>query len=417
MNALLIRLGLRFADPPEEAAFFAAYCSRNLAFVRAMLLFGGALLVGFVAWDRVIDPIGAERTFWVRLLLTGPAAWGAALALFFPRLLRFVEPIVTLASSIAAASIAAICAMLSGGIDVAAGGINLVVLFVCALIPARLPWYALFCLATAIAYAVAQSFAGLYRPGMPLINALMLVTAMGMGGIAVASRELAARRQFRTTAALVASSERVEELLHSILPRAIVRRLQQGETVIADLHGEVSIVFADIVGFTDLSRRLSATELVAVLNRLFSAFDRAAEAQGMQKIKTIGDAYMAVGGLADEDAASPAAVEFAFALHRAARAVSAELGMVLALRIGLHVGPVVAGVIGTSRPAFDCWGEAVNLAARLESSARAGDILLSERADTVLRATLGERYRSEPLPAVALKGIGATSVFRLVEAA
>jgi class 3 adenylate cyclase len=148
------------------------------------------------------------------------------------------------------------------------------------------------------------------------------------------------------------------------------------------------------------------------LNLLFTEFDQAAERFGMHKIKTIGDAYMAVGGVvssASAEAAAQGAAEFAFEILRVTRKVSAELRVPLDLRVGLHVGSVVAGVIGTSRPAFDGWGEAVNLASRLESAAGPGSVLISERASRLLKSS----YHTEVLEQVTLKGIGATTVFVL----
>jgi class 3 adenylate cyclase len=226
-----------------------------------------------------------------------------------------------------------------------------------------------------------------------------------MGGVAVVTRELGARREFR-------ARNRVEELLHSMLPADIVARIQSGETHIADLHSEVSIVFSDLVGFTELSRRMGASELVRVLNRLFSEFDRAAEQHGMHKIKTIGDAYMAVGGVVGSDGdKSPAlcAADFACSLHTIAERLSEELGIALRVRVGLHVGPVVAGVIGTSRPAFDCWGEAVNLASRLETASRPGAVLMSDSAYQLLR----DDFPIEEQDKVQLKGIGEAKVYLL----
>lgn len=414
MHALLLRFGMRFADPAREAAFYAGYATRNLWFVRLMLGVGGALFLLFALWDRVIDPIAAERTLLVRALILAPSVWLAALLLGWRPAQRFMEPIMWSAAVISTASIAHICAMMRGGIDIAAGGINLIVLFVCALLPMRLAWYMLFALTTVLAYHVAQEMAAAYRPGMPLFNGLMLATALFLGGVSVAWRERRAREEYVIAAALGESRARVEELLHSMLPAAIVERMQAGERIIADDHAEVSIVFADLVGFTELSRRMPAAGVVRVLNRLFSAFDAACERHHMHKIKTIGDAYMAVGGLvsASSDPASDAA-DFALEMHALAADISAELDTPLAVRIGLHVGPVVAGVIGTSRPAFDCWGEAVNLASRLESVAHPGDVLLSEGA----RDALVARYPIEPLPERPLKGIGMTRVFRLTSAA
>lgn len=411
MHGLLCRLGLRLPNAPDEARFFAIYGRRNLGFVRLMLALGGVLFVLFWEWDRVIDPVAAQSTIWVRLFVILPSVWSAALLLGTAIGLRNPEPLMAGASMASTGALAAICAMLNGGMDLASGGINLVVLFVCALLPMRTPWYLLFAGETMGAYWIAQLFSTGYRPGMPIINALMLGTALFLGGVSIAWRERNARRQFTIARELDTSRDRIDELLLSMLPREVVARIQGGATLIADQIDEVSIVFADIVGFTELSRRLPASELIQLLNRLFSAFDGAAEAHGMQKIKTIGDAYMAVGGLLPTPDGTPAiaAAEFAADMRRIAANVSVDLGLYVAIRVGLHVGPVVAGVIGTSRPAFDCWGEAVNLASRLESASRAGEVLISDNA----RAALEHRYLMHAQPQISLKGIGLTTVWRL----
>ena len=196
------------------------------------------------------------------------------------------------------------------------------------------------------------------------------------------------------------------------MPREIVARIQAGESTIADIHGEVSIVFADLVGFTALSRQLSASTLVGMLNTVFSRFDAAAGRLGIEKIKTIGDAYMAVGGLSYGDTAQGHAVrmaEFALAMRDITAELAAEMELPVAVRIGLHIGPVVAGVIGVKKPAFDCWGEAVNMASRLEHASGPGAVLISESAFDRLRG----HFRVESAPAVDLKCIGLSKVYLL----
>ena len=197
-----------------------------------------------------------------------------------------------------------------------------------------------------------------------------------------------------------------------MLPPEIVHRMRSGEKIIADLHGEVSIVFADLVGFTSLSQRISAVELVAMLSRLFSAFDDLAELHRMHRIKTIGDAYMAAGGLGwDDGSRNPAqnAADFAIAMVRTTRTLAVEMNLPLGVRVGIHVGPVVAGVIGAKRPAFDCWGQSVNLASRLESAASPGAILFSEQAWHMLRET----YPDMTPVTVELKGMGRARAYSL----
>src|SRR5215831_21000921 len=166
-----------------------------------------------------------------------------------------------------------------------------------------------------------------------------------------------------------------EALLLNILPGEIANRLKQGENEIADNFADVTVLFGDIVGFTVLSSRISAAEIVDMLNGLFSRFDQAANELGIEKIKTIGDCYMAVCGLpnACSDHAEKMA-RMALRMVEATREYSNQTGLNLQIRIGLNSGPVVAGVIGTSKFIYDLWGDTVNLASRMESTGVPGEI-------------------------------------------
>ncbi len=408
-----MKAGLRFEDPAEEAAFFGEIARSYRVFAGVALILGAAIFYMFHLWDPIIDPVHAEAAYRIRVYFVCPAVLLTAVALLIPRSERFYEPIATFGTIVGGVGMSVICGTLDRGIDQGAAGILLVMLFVFSLVPLRIPYFATFCAAIGGSFWAAHFFSGSYSPGMPLVNFLLVGTGIFLGMISAVWRERSARKQFHTLKQLNQSHLRIEELLHSMLPRSIVDRIQSGETMIADEHGEVSIVFSDLVGFTDLSRRVGATELITILNRLFSSFDAAADRHGMHKIKTIGDAYMAVGGItADhpfEDHCERAA-EFAFAMQRAVSTISAELDVQLSIRVGLHIGPVVAGVIGKSRPAFDCWGEAVNLASRLESSASPGGVQISESAYQRLRT----RYPIEVHREIDLKGIGLTTVYLLL---
>ena len=410
MYRLLTRFGLRFADPADEQAFYEVFLTRRLLFSRMMLVFAALLLVFFIYWDQIIDPVGARTTMWIRIGVVAPACFGCAFALRWPWARRWFEPMIVATGSLVTIALSAICAILDGGYNLVAAGMLLILLFVASLFRVRTPAYLVFAALTLAGYFAGLIWAHGYAPRMTAMNLLMITSALIVSTMSVISRELGARAEFRAQGEIVRSHARIEELLHSMLPAAIVRRIQAGETLIADQHDEVSIVFSDLVGFTQLSRRIDATRLVAVLNQLFTAFDAAAAEHGMHKIKTIGDAYMAVGGVVDAASAhGPAenAAGFAFAMVRITRELSAAIDIPLDVRVGLHVGPVVAGVIGTSRPAFDCWGESVNLASRLESNSSPGAVLISEHAWQLLR----DRHTIEVHHAVNLKGIGDTHVY------
>lgn len=214
----------------------------------------------------------------------------------------------------------------------------------------------------------------------------------------------------REHALLVAEQAKSERLLLNILPAAIAARLKDEHRAIADGFADVTVLFADIVGFTELSARIDATELVALLNDVFSRFDALAEKHGAEKIKTIGDAYMACAGLpvARPDHAQ-AAAELALDMQQALAAVNAERGLRLDVRIGLNSGPVVAGVIGLRKFIYDLWGDTVNTASRMESHGVPGAIQVS----AATAAQLDGRYRLESRGRIVFKGKGELEAFFL----
>ncbi|HNQ90910.1 MAG TPA: adenylate/guanylate cyclase domain-containing protein [Verrucomicrobiota bacterium] len=169
-----------------------------------------------------------------------------------------------------------------------------------------------------------------------------------------------------------------QRLLLNVLPAPIAERLKKQPGIIAERFDDVSVLFADIVGFTHLSARLAPTDLIALLNRVFSRFDELVEHHGLEKIKTIGDAYMVAGGLPNPQPDHlERMIRLALDIQAAASALSADSDN-LALRIGLHAGSVVAGVIGIRKFIYDIWGDTVNTASRLESHGLPGRIQVTE---------------------------------------
>lgn len=163
--------------------------------------------------------------------------------------------------------------------------------------------------------------------------------------------------------------EKSERLLLNILPQPIADRLKQGERHIADRFAEVTVLFADIVDFSTLANETDPEDLVTLLNELFSRFDRLAERHSLEKIKTIGDSYLVVGGLPLPRADHAEAVaEMALEMLASVRDLNSDSGINIRVRIGLNTGPVVAGVIGRKKFTYDLWGTAVNLASRMQSN-------------------------------------------------
>src|SRR6266446_5713961 len=223
------------------------------------------------------------------------------------------------------------------------------------------------------------------------------------------------RKRLRDRERVIAQQLRVEKeksevLLLNVLPKAIVARLQLGENAIADHVPDVAILFADLVGFTRLSARLTAARLVELLNLLFTDFDRLAIQFGLEKIKTIGDAYMVAGGLLEIRGDHLAAVaDMGLAILESVRLASRRLDEPLQIRVGVHVGPVVAGIIGTHKFIYDIWGDTVNTASRLEANGVADVVNVSGE----VYRRLQDDFAFEPGGMVNLKGKGPTDVYFL----
>jgi class 3 adenylate cyclase len=180
--------------------------------------------------------------------------------------------------------------------------------------------------------------------------------------------EHSTREAFLANHLLDLEKAKSENLLHNVLPDTIADRLKDSSELIADDHPEVTVLFADVVNFTPFCAQKSAREVVAFLNVVFSRFDRLVEEHRLEKIKTVGDCYMVIAGapLARKDHVEQMA-RFALALQREAEQSGQELGVSVEFRIGMHTGPLVAGVIGEKRFLYDVWGDTVNTASRLES--------------------------------------------------
>lgn len=201
-----------------------------------------------------------------------------------------------------------------------------------------------------------------------------------------------------------------DALLRNVLPDPIATRLKGGERVIADQVEQASVVFADIVDFTPLAEARAPHEVVGILNALFTEFDRLADVHGLEKIKTIGDAYMAVAGVPRPRADhAEAALRLAFAMHGAAADQPALDGKPLRIRTGIASGPLVAGVIGERKFSYDLWGDTVNTAARMESSGIPGRIQVTD----ATRRLLDGRYAFVRRPGVEVKGKGTMDTWTL----
>ena len=205
--------------------------------------------------------------------------------------------------------------------------------------------------------------------------------------------------------------EKIEELLLNILPKPIADRLQDGQNIIADSFSDVSVLFADLVGFTNFASNKTATETVKVLNQIFSQFDQLSLQHGLEKIKTIGDAYMVVGGLPEpQENHAEAIAKMALDMQAAVASFNAKNNHSFSLRIGINIGGVVAGVIGLTKFSYDLWGDTVNVAHRMESNGIPGEIQVT----AAVYERLKDKFAFKMRGAIEIKGKGEMIVYLLL---
>ncbi len=313
--------------------------------------------------------------------------------------------------------------------------VNLVVVVASMLLGERVGFLYYFFLFAAVAFLLFDERQRVFRWGLALLSvaSCAFVLATPRGGALVAITPALARTldvtsaiaviatvlfivdlftsdTARAEARLAEEHARSERLLLNVLPAEISARLKRDDQAIADRFDRVTVLFADIVGFTELSQTLPADELVKMLNTIFSAFDDLAEKLGLEKIKTIGDCYMVAAGLPTPRADHAAAIaRMALGMRDAVASINAERGYALRVRIGLHTGAVVAGVIGKRKFIYDLWGDTVNTASRMESSGVPGEIQVTRAA----RDELGDAFDFEPRGAIHVKGKGEMETFFL----
>ncbi|MEC4985266.1 MAG: adenylate/guanylate cyclase domain-containing protein [Oscillatoria sp. PMC 1068.18] len=211
---------------------------------------------------------------------------------------------------------------------------------------------------------------------------------------------------------LKSQKEQTERLLLNILPRPVALRLQSNAEIIADDYADASVLFADLVGFTAFSAQKTSTELIEVLNEIFSRFDQLTEKYNLEKIKTIGDAYMVVGNLPDHNLNHASAIaQMALEMQASIADFSQKTHENFQLRIGINLGPVVAGVIGKTKFIYDLWGDTVNVASRMESSGVPGKIQVTE----TVYERLKEQFKFQFRGSVPIKGKGEMTTYFLVD--
>ena len=273
------------------------------------------------------------------------------------------------------------------------------------------PWFALFLMLAALSWKLNYMFLGNSLPIPAHIkDTFFLMNIIGTACILYAVMRYFQSQKERTLLELNLEQARSEKLLLNILPKSIADRLKDNDMRIADSHEAVTILFADIVGFTVMTASMPPAELVDLLSQLFSRFDRLADLHGLEKIKTIGDGYMVVGGApASRDDHATVIAQLALEMQQELTEFNVQSGKKLQMRIGISSGAVVAGVIGTSKFAYDIWGDPVNMASRMEKTGLPGTIQASEVTYQLLKAN----YTLESRGLIEIKGKGEVNTYLL----
>jgi adenylate cyclase len=386
----LASAGLAFRDAKDERLFVESYVYSVARATQIFLAVGGLSFLKYVEQDVLIDPDHYQTANNIRIYYSTPLIGLCVFSIFIDFFKKRIEYVVVTNGFIIISAQAWIFSTLQSGYNFAAVGFSIIFMALSIAFIIRVTFLATIAFFSLVGTIGGHIYANNADPGWLVVNTIGILTAILLGMVSAVIRERSARVQFMATRALDVSQERAEALLGSMLPGKIVGRIQAGEMSIADALDEVSIVFADIAGFTSLSRRLSPTDLIRLLDNLFSRFDAAAERCAMEKITTIGDAYMAVGGmdgtLTTRQLAQNAS-RLALAIREEVIAMIAETDYPINVRVGVHIGSIVAGVVGERRPTFDCWGDTVRIASGLEGHAGSGHIMISDEVAEALGDT------------------------------
>jgi class 3 adenylate cyclase len=391
-------LGIARFETDAEARFRARYAERSIPFIRVSLPLAATLYLLFLAWDYSIEPAALLYTLSVRLPFSFFAVVVFGLT-FLQSFERWSQSVSCSTVILGAAGIVMVLAILPDGFTYGTPGLLLVIMYACGAIRLMLNAASIACggivvLANAVlAYKGASTF-------QFLNTNVFLISASVIGLSYTALLEWTERHAFSLEEGLREDKKASDTLLRSFLPERIMKRLRDGERSIAEAVGEATVLFADVVGFTSLTHRMAPGHVVEVLSAIFTRFDEISDAKGIEKVKTIGDCYMAVAGVRSPTARSAEAVaEFAIEALAFVRAYAEENDLPLQVRIGVSTGSLVSGVIGTHVPIFDLWGGPVNDASRLQQEGIPGSIQVSESTYWRLR----NKYEFQERGALTLK--------------
>lgn len=406
----IARFTLRFSDPIVEQQFreFDNRAAVGRAQFCLMLFFG--ISIPFLYVDELIHPERVDLLIGLRVVGTVALLGIAALCAWWRHTYRFIQPI-------ACSGVIIYCwittlAVLIPGVprDYARVGSVLLMLGLIGIVRVRFRPAVATALLTVpgVAYVLIlkrDSWAGAFFEVLSALAYVVLILTIAF------VLERSKRQQYLANRDLELERQRSDDLLNNILPEPIAQKLRDNPAAIAESVDEATVLFSDIVGFTPFSEALEPNEILQLLDTLFGKFDDLCADRGIEKIKTIGDAYMAVAGIPRPDPDHAASiVELALDMQRAAAAIAPLWPTELMLRIGISSGPVVAGVIGHRKFAYDLWGDTVNTASRMESQGRANRIHVSSSTYELLR----DRYAFGEPQQLEIKGKGLMTTYYLL---
>lgn len=402
---------LRFLDDPgAERTFLDDYYRRSINQMRIAIVLAIVITAAFGFRDAWITPTVTTRLWFVRYAIMCPFFLAALLFSFSRHARRFMQLCISLGMVVYGISVIAMLVIAPApGNYLYYGGLLLIPMF-----PPTIRVRFIYSTIASWTIIAAYEIAAVRLADTPLLslinNNFLLITSTVIGMITSYLLELFARKNFIQQILLEKERDRSEGLLLNILPASIAHRLKQKPETIADGYAEATVLFADIAGFTRMAATRSPREVVDLLNGIFSEFDHLAEKHGVEKIKTIGDAYMAVAGLPVHSPDHAAAiVEFALDMQDAVARRVTDGRAPISLRIGINTGPVVAGVIGMKKFIYDVWGDTVNTASRMESNGIEGGIQVTE--ETFAR--LKHAYHMEERGTLKIKGKGEMRTYML----
>jgi len=405
-------ISLSFKDRATELSFRAKHAKKNLTQIRIALIIAAFLYGIFAIVDFIIIPEGRWTALMVRFGFAIPVFLLGYMATYRNYFRKRMQSLVMAVIYVAGIGIALIAfSYQDARSDLHLTGTLLPIFWAFLYSGLRFINAVIVSLLLTLTYDVLFiSFSSMPFEVLVSYN-FFLFTSIVIGILGGYTIECYSRRDFVSQQIIRLEKQNNEQLLLNILPKNIAKELKASPGTIAKDYESITVLFADLVAFSELSQKNSAHEVVSLLNEIFSVFDKLTDTYGLEKIKTIGDAYMVTNNLKQSDNGDVKAVaEFAFDIQKAVEQFSVKKNQKIQLRIGVHTGPAVAGVIGVKKFVYDVWGNTVNIASRLESRCPVNKIQVSESTYQLLK----DDYHFEDRGELEVKGQGKLRAYILL---